>query len=78
MCSKNYNEASLLFSFRTLQNHHRYYPELRVEPKAVIHQRTEVFQNDVEALERKIFLEEIAVDIADERCDFLDKNLRWD
>ncbi|XP_068759973.1 uncharacterized protein [Montipora capricornis] len=54
-----------------------YYPKLRVESKANIHQRTTVFESEVEALERKIFLEEIAVDIADERCDFLDKNLSF-
>ncbi|KAJ7323433.1 hypothetical protein OS493_031632 [Desmophyllum pertusum] len=33
-------------------------------------------EGDVQALERKLFLEEIAVNVTDERCDFLDKNYR--
>ena len=32
---------------------------------------------EVEALERKLFLEETALDVTDERCNFLDRNLRW-
>ena len=31
-------------------------------------------EEEVQALERKLFLEEIAVNITDERCDFLDRN----
>ncbi|KAJ7337295.1 hypothetical protein OS493_010154 [Desmophyllum pertusum] len=31
---------------------------------------------EVQALERKLFLEEIALNVTDERCDFLDKNYR--
>ncbi|KAJ7389199.1 hypothetical protein OS493_033003 [Desmophyllum pertusum] len=33
-------------------------------------------EGDVQALERKLFLEEIALNVTDERCDFLDKNHR--
>ena len=53
-----------------------YHPELQLKMKTNIAKRTEEFEKEVEALERKIFLEEVAVHIADERCDFLDKNLR--
>ncbi|XP_068749042.1 uncharacterized protein [Montipora capricornis] len=60
---------------RRLQKHHRYYPELRPESEDDINRRTAVFENEIEALERKLFLEDIAVDVADERCDFLGKNL---
>ena len=45
-------------------------------PEGNTHQKTESYENEVEGLERKIFLEEIAVDITDERFEFLDKNLR--
>lgn len=33
-------------------------------------------EEEVQALERKLFLEEIAVNIKDERCNFLDRNVR--
>ena len=33
-------------------------------------------EEEVQALERKLFLEEIAVNVTDERCDFLDRNFR--
>ena len=33
-------------------------------------------EEEVQALERKLFLEEIAVNITDERCSFLDRNFR--
>ena len=33
-------------------------------------------EQEVQALERKLFLEKIAVNVADERCDFLDRNFR--
>ena len=33
-------------------------------------------EEEVQALERKLFLEEIAVNITDERCNFLDRNFR--
>jgi len=33
-------------------------------------------EEEVKALERKLFLEEIAVNITDERCNFLDRNFR--
>ena len=64
------------YIYRRLQKHHRYYPELRSESEDDINRRTAVFENDIEALERKLFLEDIAVDVADERCDFPGKNLR--
>ena len=33
-------------------------------------------EQEVQALERKLFLEKIAVNLTDERCDFLDRNFR--
>ena len=33
-------------------------------------------EEEVQALERKLFLEKIAVNVTDERCDFLDRNFR--
>lgn len=33
-------------------------------------------EEEVQALERKLFLEEIAVNVTDERCNFLDRNFR--
>ena len=33
-------------------------------------------EEEVQALEKKLFLEEIAVNITDERCSFLDRNFR--
>lgn len=33
-------------------------------------------EEDVQALERKLFLEKIAVNVTDERCNFLDRNFR--
>ena len=33
-------------------------------------------EEEVQALERKLFLEEIAVNITDDRCNFLDRNFR--
>jgi len=33
-------------------------------------------EGEVQALERKLFLEKIAVHITDERCHFLDRNFR--
>ena len=33
-------------------------------------------EEEVQALERKLFLEEIAVNVTDKRCDFLDRNYR--
>ena len=33
-------------------------------------------REEVEALEKKLFLEEIALDVTDERCHLLDRNLR--
>lgn len=33
-------------------------------------------EEDVQALERKLFLEKIAVNVIDERCNFLDRNFR--
>jgi len=34
-------------------------------------------EQEIQSLERKLFLEEIAVNITDERCSFLDRNFRW-
>jgi len=65
-----------LFSFRVLQEHCMYYPALRPEPKDVIEYRTAEMEEDVQVLERKLFLEEIALSVTEERCDFLDRNLR--
>ena len=33
-------------------------------------------EEEVQALERKLFLEEIAVNVIDERCNFLGRNFR--
>lgn len=62
-----------VFSFsRKLQKHYVFYPESNGD----IHHRAVAFENEIEVLERKLFLEEIACDIAEERCNFLGKNLR--
>ena len=34
-------------------------------------------EEEVQALERKLFLEEIAVKVTEERCYFLDRNFRY-
>ena len=33
-------------------------------------------EEEVQALERKLFLEKIAINVTDKRCDFLDRNFR--
>ena len=33
-------------------------------------------EEEVQALERKLFLEKIAVNVTEERCDFLERNFR--
>lgn len=53
-----------------------YYPALRPEPKDDIECRTAEMEEDVQALKRKLFLEEVALSVTEERCDFLDRNLR--
>ena len=35
-----------------------------------------VMEEEVQALERKLFLEEVALNVTDERCYFLDRNFR--
>ena len=63
----------MLFSCsRKLQKHYVFYPESNDD----INHRAVVFENEIGVLERKLFLEEIACDIAEERCNFLGKNLR--
>lgn len=49
---------------------------LRSEPKDEIERRATEIQDQVQTLERKLYLEEIALDVTEERCDFLDTNLR--
>ena len=68
----------LSYSFnRMLQNSYVYYPDLRPEPENYIKcSGTTEMREEVEALERKLFLEEIAFDVTDERCNLLDRNLR--
>ncbi|CAH3191688.1 unnamed protein product [Porites evermanni] len=67
----------LSYSFnRMLQNSYVYYPDLRPEPENYIKcSGTNEMREEVEALERKLFLEEIAFDVTDERCNLLDRNL---
>ena len=38
---------------------------------------TAEMEEEVQALERKLFLEEVAVDVTEERCHFLDRNFRY-
>ena len=70
----------LLFSYflnRMLQDSYVYYPDLRPEPENFIKcSGTNEMREEVEALEKKLFLEEIALDVTDERCHLLDRNLR--
>ena len=70
----------MLFSYffnRMLQDSYVYYPDLRPEPENYIKcSGTNEMREEVEALEKKLFLEEIAVDVTDERCHLLDRNLR--
>ena len=70
----------LLFSYflnRMLQDSYVYYPDLRPEPENYIKcSGTNEMREEVEALEKKLFLEEIALDVTDERCHLLDRNLR--
>lgn len=53
-----------------------YQPDLRLEPRDGKECKTIEMTEEVEALERKLFLEETALDVTDERCNFLDRNLR--
>lgn len=64
------------YFYRRFQKYYRYYLELRLEFEDDINCRIVVFENDIEVLERKFFLEDIVVDVVDECCDFLGKNLR--
>lgn len=65
------------FSNRMLQDSYVYYPDLRPEPENYIKcSGTNEMREEVEALEKKLFLEEIALDVTDERCHLLDRNLR--
>lgn len=71
----------MLFSYffnRMLQDSYVYYPDLlRPEPENYIKcSGTNEMREEVEALEKKLFLEEIALDVTDERCHLLDRNLR--
>lgn len=70
----------MLFSYffnRMLQDSYVYYPDLRPEPENYIKcSGTNEMREEVEALEKKFFLEEIALDVTDERCHLLDRNLR--
>lgn len=59
----------------SLQEHYMCYPELRPETKDDIDRKTAAFESEIEVLEKKLFLEEIALDVTDERSDFLAKNL---
>ena len=53
-----------------------YQPDLRLEPRDGKECKTIEMTEEVEASERKLFLEETALDVTDERCNFLDRNLR--
>ena len=64
------------FFNRMLQSSYVYYPDLRPEPENYINSGTTEMREEVEALERKLFLEEIALDVTDERSNLLDRNLR--
>ena len=70
----------MLFSYffhRMFQDRYVYYPDLRAEPENYIKcSGTTEMGEEVEALEKKLFLEEIALDVTDERCNLLDRNLR--
>ncbi|XP_015763733.1 PREDICTED: uncharacterized protein LOC107342756 [Acropora digitifera] len=65
-------EQQQLILHEKLQKHYVFYPERNDD----INHRAVVFENEIGVLERKLFLEEIACDIAEERCNFLGKNLR--
>ncbi|CAH3110669.1 unnamed protein product [Porites lobata] len=58
-----------------LEEHYVYQPDLRPEPRDGKECKTIEMTEEVEALERKLFLEETALDVTDERCNFLDRNL---
>ena len=65
------------FFNRMLQSSYVYYPDLRPEPGNYIKcSGTNEMMEEVEALEKKFFLEEIALDVTDERSNLLDRNLR--
>ena len=70
----------MLFSYffnRMLHDSYVYYPDLRPEPENNIKcSGTNEMMEEVEALEKKLFLEEIALDVTDERRNLLDRNLR--
>lgn len=53
-----------------------YQLDLRPEPRDGKECKTTEMTEEVKALERKLFLEETAVDVTDERCNFRDRNLR--
>ena len=62
-----------------LQNSYSYVynPDLRQESENYNKRSgTTEMREEVEALERKLFFEEIALDVTDERCNLLDRNLR--
>ena len=67
----------LLFLCRMLQEQYMYYPDLRSQHKDAIERKTAEMDEEVQTLDRKLFLEETALDVTDERCDFLERNLRW-
>ena len=52
-----------------------YYPAFRPEHRDVIEGRTAELENEIETLERKLCFGAAALHLADERDDFLDRNL---
>ena len=51
-----------------------YYPTLRPEHRDEKECRTAKTENKIEGLERKLFLEEISLDVTYDSCDVLNRN----
>lgn len=53
-----------------------YSPSIPDTETAKAHCTVTAMEEEVQGLERKLFLEEIAVNVTDKRCNFLDRNYR--
>ena len=62
--------------YRLHEEHYMYYPTFRPESRDKIKYEIREMEEKVEALVRKLVLEEVAIDVSEERCNITDRNLR--
>ena len=62
--------------FRLLEAFQRSHIAPNVGPGTQKYQAATEMMKEVEALERKLFFEQVALNVTENRCDFLDNNYR--